>query len=195
MINHFIYTHPVELFSVQVLLMLYFSLLFHFPFLFWQIIDFFKSSLTAFEYSRIYILIIIVFSFLFMINTITCFYLFPSIWLFFVNFNHMSKFFLELRIQEYFFFVKDFIYLLNESILFSIFLFTFFVFNGFHVLLRWKKLFIFLIMMFSTFLSPPEICSQLLLFFFFMFFFELIVLVYIIIVKFYKYIIISKVIY
>jgi Sec-independent protein secretion pathway component TatC len=191
-INHFIYTHPVELFTVQILLILYFSLLVVLPFLLWQILDFLKSSLILIEY-QLSVNVLLFFLFLILtFNLVSFFYLLPNIWCFFNSFNtslDLSKtfdFVLELRIQEYFLFIINFIYIINISLLVLIFAILLFMYYGLKNLVYWKKLFIFLNMMFATLLSPPDVSSQLLIFFFLTFCFEIIIGFYIFLVKLYK---------
>ena len=50
-IDHFIYTHPTELFSMYITLVSVFSFFYLLPYILWQIIDFFKQSLYIQEYT------------------------------------------------------------------------------------------------------------------------------------------------
>lgn len=192
-IDHFIYTHPLELFTVQVLLILYFSFLFIFPYIFWIFFDFLKSSLCKNEYYKTVKVFILLFSIIIVFNFLSTFYLFPTIWFFFNTFNNslnlenISSFFLELRIYEYFMFVINFIFTINISIILILIFSFLFLSYGLNFFLYWKKLFIFLNMVFATLLSPPDVYNQLLIFFFLVLVFEFLILIYIFISKFYKY--------
>ena len=122
------------------------------------------------------------------------FFLFPYIWFFFQSLNNYQdytisylNFFFELRIQDYFFFVLDFFYIINISILIFLFLFLFVYFFGIISLIFWKKLFIFFNIMFATFLSPPDVYSQILLFFALTLISEFIIVLYLYVFKLKKY--------
>jgi sec-independent protein translocase protein TatC len=196
-VDHFIYTHPVELFTVQIFLIIYFSLLFTIPILFWNIVDFLKPSFILLEYRNFSKLTFLLFSLTVLFNNILCFYIFPNIWFFFHNFNtsydvnQTFNFFLELRIYEYFSFLVTFFYLTNASIGFLVVCVSIFAFHDFENLIYWKKLFIFLNMVFATLLSPPDVYSQLFLFVFLTFLFESLIFIYLLHAKFKKYLFFS----
>ena len=193
-VNYFIYTHPSELFSTYLLVIFYFSILLLLPYFLWNTLDFLKSSLLAVEYLRLRILStllamsIILFNFFCFIN------LFPNFWFFFESFNNSSdksnilNFFLELRIQDYFLFLNSFLRLTNICLFFLIFVYFLFSFYGLKNLLHWKKLFIFMNIVFATLLSPPDVYSQLFIFSILMFNFEVLVFCYIFYHKVCKYI-------
>ena len=192
-VDHFIYTHPLELFTVQIFLMVYFSILFTFPMLFWNVADFLKSCFTLLEHKNFCKIIIFLFLFFIIFNIIFCFYFFPSIWFFFQNFNmcldsdQNFSFFLELRVYEYFSFLTHFIYLTNTSfgvLVVCVFLFTF---PDFKNLIYWKKLFIFLNMVFATLLSPPDVSTQIFIFVFLSILLESLILICLFYSKFEKY--------
>jgi len=164
--SNFIYTHPAELLTVHFFLMFLVGLVFEVPYLFWHFIDFLKTSLLSKEYKKLsnfglFFTISLVLS-----NLFFYFVLFPKFWFFFQNFNFSSEsqtlhFFLELRVQEYFKFVLDFLYIVNIFI-FIFYLLTFFIlFFGVEKFIYWKKLFIFINIVFATLLSPPDVYSQL----------------------------------
>ena len=179
--SNFIYTHPAELLKIHFLLIFLISGIFQIPYVFWHFMDFIKSSLLNFEYKILY-----VFWFFLMLTFLSsnfiCFYvLLPNIWLFFQNF-HYSKdltptlnFFLELRVQEYFTFVFDFLYLVNLFVVFLILLYLLFFIFGVIKLLYWKKLFIFINIVFATLLSPPDVYSQIAILLLLTFLFEFVV--------------------
>jgi sec-independent protein translocase protein TatC len=169
-VDHFIYTHPTELFTVQVLLVVYFCLFFTFSYFIWQIFDFLKSSISKSEYFRFQNILCFAIFFIIVSNVLGLYYIFPNIWFFLESFNcsltlhQSSTFFLELRIYEYFLFTTNFIRVINLSMLFMLSLLIVFLFYGLKNLIYWKKLFIFFNMVFATLLSPPDIYSQLIIF-------------------------------
>ena len=193
--DRFIYNHPIELIKIQMLVGFTISLFCLLPYILWLIFDFIKSSLIKEEYKKLKIIFIFcIFLFLF-INTFCFFILFPNIWFFFqelnnIEQNHQSiQLFFELRVQDYYYFLLDFLYLINLFIIIGFFLFIFIYFHGINNFITWKKLFIFINILFATFLSPPDVYSQLLLFFVLMIILEIIVLFYIYTFKLKKYVI------
>ena len=165
----FIYTHPIELFQVH----LYFSVLIcvylALPLYIWHILDFLKSSLTKYNYTSYLSQSVVIVLIFFLSNIISFYYLLPNIWFFFTEFNtsgdtsNLLNFFFELRIQEYFNFVIDFLYLTNIFI--SLFLFLYFLifFFGLSNIIYWKRLFIFINIVCATLLSPPDVSSQIII--------------------------------
>jgi len=180
-LNSFIYTHPAELLTIHLLLMVLIAFIFQIPYFFWHFVDFIKTSLIKKEYKNLTkVLFLCVFS-LILFNFFFFFIIFPKFWFFFYNFNfsfnnpQTLNFFLELRVQEYFDFVLTFIYSVNLFILIFFLLFIFFLFLGFEKLLYWKKLFLFINIVFATLLSPPDVYSQLSILFVLTLFLEIIV--------------------
>ena len=180
-LNSFIYTHPAELLTIHLLLMVLIAFIFQIPYFFWHFVDFIKTSLIQKEYKNLTkVLLLCVFS-LILFNFFFFFIIFPKFWFFFYNFNfsfnnpQTLNFFLELRVQEYFDFVLTFIYSVNIFILIFFLLFIFFLFLGFEKLLYWKKLFLFINIVFATLLSPPDVYSQLSILFVLTLFLEIIV--------------------
>lgn len=182
-LNNFIYTHPTELLTIHFLLILLISLIFQIPYILWHFLDFTKTSLLKNEYLKMLKVLIICTFFLIIFNFLFFFIIFPKFWLFFYSFSfsfHESQtlnFFLELRVQEYFNFVINFIYSVNLFILIFFAIFFLILMFGFEKLLYWKKLFLFCNIVFATLLSPPDVYSQLLILFILTFFLEAIIFV------------------
>jgi len=91
--DHFIYTHPTEVFQTYIWLTLALSLFFLLPYLFWQGMDFLKSSLYQFEYMQLKNLICAILFLLFGLNYLGFFYIFPMIWVWFIEFNQTTNIF------------------------------------------------------------------------------------------------------
>jgi len=193
-VNYFIYTHPSELFSTYLLVVFYFSILLLLPYFLWNTLDFLKASLLTVEYLRLRILSVLLAMSILLFNFFCFINLFPNFWFFFESFNSSSdksnvlNFFLELRIQDYFLFLNSFLRLTNICLFFLIFVYFLFSFYGLKNLLHWKKLFIFMNIVFATLLSPPDVYSQLFIFSILMFNFEVLVFCYIFYHKVCKYI-------
>jgi sec-independent protein translocase protein TatC len=165
-VDYIIYTHPSELFTIYTTIILYLAGALSFLQILWSSLDFLKSSLTIKEYLHLlkffrFLSLSMCFS-----NLVCLSILFPRFWVFLESFNNSTilgkdiHLFLELRIQDYFLFLGDFLYLMN---IFSFFFFCVcfsFKFYELKRLLRWKKFFIVTNIMFATFLSPPDLYSQ-----------------------------------
>lgn len=182
-IDHLIYTHPAELFSVQISIVFYFTFMIIFPYLCWQILDFLRPGLIDYEHKNLILIISFMLSIIIVVNIICFFNLFSKFWLFFENFNNSTslgqplKYFFELKINEYFNFVIDFIYIVNTFLIIFFILFFLTYLYGIKRLIYWKKLFIFLNIVFATLLSPPDVYTQLLLFFILSIFIECILII------------------
>ena len=193
-VNYLIYTHPSELLTTYLLVIFYFSILFVLPYIFWNALDFLKSSLVVAEYFRLKILLVLLAVCIIAFNLFCFIRLFPNFWFFFESFNNNAangvttlNFFLELRIQDYFLFLSSFLRLTNTCLSFLLLVYFLFSFYGLKNLLHWKKLFIFLNIVFATLLSPPDVYSQLLIFSLLTFNFEILVFCYTLYYKICKY--------
>jgi Sec-independent protein secretion pathway component TatC len=192
-VDHFICTHPSELLTIYITLVLYVSFIIILPQFFWQILDFLKSSLFRFEYKNFFNFIVTSVVVVVFFNLLCFLTLFPNFWIFFESFNklvnkdNILNVFLELRLYDYFLFLKDFIYLTNFC-LFFLFVLCFVCFcYGLKFLVHWKKLFIFINIVFATLLSPPDVYSQLLILVVLTFIFEFIIFFYTFYCKLLKY--------
>lgn len=167
-LNYYIYTHPFELYYSHLFFCFICSLYCLVPYLVWQFIDFIKTGIYNSEYlllSSFYkkCLLIFIGSYMFLYG-----YILPC----FLEFLQSAKsaylsevytLFFELKIQD---FIKFIIYLntlftiiILFLIIISVFIFNFSLFN----IIMTKKLIYLIAIIFSTFISPPDIASQLLL--------------------------------
>jgi len=180
-LTSFIYTNPTELFTTHFLLILLISVVFQASYFFWHFVDFIKTSLSKSEYKNLLGTVLFFILGLSLFNFLFFFTIFPKFWYFFYNFNFSNsepqtlKFFLELRVHEYFSFVLNFIYTVNFFIFVFFLSFLFIFFFGFEKLLYWKKLFLFINIVFATLLSPPDVYSQLAILFVLTLFLEVII--------------------
>ncbi len=163
---HFIYTNPFELLNIYIDLYIYLSFYFIFPFIFWHIIDFLKTGFFIYEFQFLtYYLISFCISFYFF-NTFCLFYLLPKFWIIFEVFNNSSLFFLfvnifyELKIADYFQFLFNFLMIFNMSFFFFFSIYNLFIFLGVKKLIYYKIFLIVINILLATFLSPPELISQ-----------------------------------
>lgn len=192
-VDYFICTHPSELLTIYITLVFYCSWLIVFPQFFWQVIDFLKSSLFRLEYIKLLNLLVILTLVIFFFNLLCFLKLFPNFWIFFESFNkiinkdNVLNVFLELKLYDYFLFLIDFIYLINICLFFLLVLSSIFFCCGLKYLIHWKKLFIFINIVFATLLSPPDVYSQLLILIVLTFIFESTIFFYIFCYKLLKY--------
>ena len=77
--GNFIYTNPTELIKVQLYSIVLFSFFFILPFLIWNCLEFFKSSLFEFEYKKIRKISVFLLFFFYASNVLINFILFPKI--------------------------------------------------------------------------------------------------------------------
>ena len=163
----FIYTNPTELLKVQLYVILVFAFFLIIPLLIWNFLEFVKSSLFKPEYERITQILIFFLLFFYFSNFFVNFKLFPKIWCFFENFNFSDNSFgflsfsSELKIEEYLNFFINFTSIVNSFLFLFLALLFLILRFGVSNLLKWKKLFILLNIVFATLLSPPDVYSQL----------------------------------
>lgn len=166
-IDHFIYTHPVELFNINFFLLLFFVFLIYIPYLLWQLFDFLKPSFYLFEYIQIKQVFLFFFSLIYCLNYLGFLFVLPKLWIVLItfnanlfNFSSLQSFF-ELKLSDYFIFLFQFFYFINVLIISILLLYLLINFFSLQNLLKWKKFFIFCNLFVATFLTPPDIFSQL----------------------------------
>lgn len=167
-IEYLIYTHPSELLSTYIAIVLYFTAMISFYHLLWNAIDFTKSSLKSSEFISLNYRIFRTTIVFFLLNVFFSLFLFPSCWNFFESFNQTFdentalKFFFELKVKDYISFFKDLLYTTNVGLV-LIFLLWFFLNNQrFRKLLNWKRLYLFFNFVFATACAPADVLSQIL---------------------------------
>lgn len=165
-IDYFIYTHPLELLFTYFLVILYFSLIFSLNALLWSISDFFRSSMNSsdfFIFRRGLISLVLSISFF---NAAFVLFIFPSFWSCFQSFNDsLSRditlnFFLELKIKDYFFFLKDIVFIINLSFFLILTLQLLTRYLNLLSLLTWKKGLMLTNFILSTFLLSSDMLTQ-----------------------------------
>jgi sec-independent protein translocase protein TatC len=178
-IDYFIYTHPSELLMTYISVILYFTFIFTLPQLFWHCLDFSKSSLKFSEYLNACQIIKGSSTIIYLLNIFCFLFLFPTCWTLFESFNQIKNlstsltFFLELKIQDYMSFLKDFLHNTNICLILLLGLHFILNFYGLKNLLYWRRSFLLINLVFATLLSPPDVFSQTLNTVILVFFFEL----------------------
>jgi sec-independent protein translocase protein TatC len=167
-LNYYIYTHPFELYYSHIYFCFIFSLHIILPYIIWQFLDFIKTGIYVSEYkflaslfNKCLIIFLCSYSIFYM-------YIIP----YFLEILDSSKatyfstfysVFFELKIQDFINFILYLNSVFTIIILFLIFLsFLIFRFSLINII-NTKKILYLIAIIFSTFISPPDIASQLLL--------------------------------
>jgi Sec-independent protein secretion pathway component TatC len=164
--SNFIYTRPAELLTIHFFSIFLITIVTQVPYAFWHAVDFIRSSLFVEEYLKVIKILISLFIGFTAFNSLCFFFIFPKIWSFFQKFNSLVNqsenlnFSLELSVQDYFSFVLSFIYFVNVFIAIFYSLILLMLVFGVENFIYWKKLFIFINIVFATLLSPPDVYSQ-----------------------------------
>ena len=166
--NYYIYTHPFELYYTQLYFCLTVSFYIIFPYFLWQILDFCKPSLYFTEYlilhktflKGLWIFNVIYFLLYLFVIPISLEILQT------VKQTYNSTFFtvfFELKVQDFINFIFYLNAIVSISILFLLLL-NFFIFQIQLSKILTNKKFLYLIaLVFSTFITPPDIFSQIFL--------------------------------
>ena len=170
LLNYYIYTHPFELYYTHLFFCFILSLHIIIPYFIWQLLDFNKTSFYKYQYYQIYkfflnSLFIFFFSYIFLYGYIVPYFL--EI-LQYAKQTYISNFFsvfFELKVQDFISFIlylnTIFTILISFLILLNIFIFNITLYN----IITTKKIIYLIAIIFSTFISPPDIISQILLLF------------------------------
>jgi len=179
-LNYYIYTHPFELYYTHIYFCFIISLHCVTPYLIWQLIDFSKTGVYFSEYHFLITFLRKSLS----IYLICYIFLYSYIIPFFLEILQVSKkayfsdvysIFFELKIQDFIYFIiylnSIFTVIITFLILLSFCILKFSLSN----IVRTKKIIYLVAIIFSTFVSPPDIISQVVLFLLIFLSFELIV--------------------
>lgn len=165
--THFIYTTPFEFLNIYLLLFSCLLIFYFFPFMLWQVIDFCKSSLYESEY-RFFLHIFVAFATIFSIyNCLYYFLLLPNVLEFLFIFNSWSigllnfKIFYELKIIDYCYLVCSLLVVFNCLFIIGFCLYLYFFNLSINSMLFQKKLILLINIFLATFLSPPDVYTQL----------------------------------
>ncbi len=167
---YFLTTDVAEVFIAYIQLSYYVANQITLIFIYCQIFIFLSAGLYVFEYAYLKIVIIATIFFwvlfVFALNS----FIFPTSWNFFLKFQEFLSFqnltfYFEAKLNEYLVFYKSVFYLCNLIyqivILFFIFLDLFK--TNLLIIKKFRKIFYFLFLIVSTFLTPPEVIFQLII--------------------------------
>lgn len=177
---YFIFTDVTEIFYVYFKLILFSSIQFTYLYAVYQILLFFSPAFFEAEY--LFIKRTIVFSIVawFFSSVFTCRYIIPVSWDFFLSFqslnvNYSSNLYFEAKISEYVaFYFNMYFYcsIYSQTLVFIVILFNQYQKNIISIK-KYRKIHIYSFILLSTFISPPDIFSQIVISFVFIFLYEL----------------------
>lgn len=163
-VYYFIFTDVIEVFSVYMKLIFFISFQITFIYFIYHIFTFLSYGLSFLEYSYSKHFFIVIFALWLFSVIISKYILVPAMWNFFINFQNIGYLNLhfEAKLSEYLDFYIKFYYI---SVFYcQFFTFLFFIFSYINVdsllIKKFRKLFYFILVFFSTLISPPEVFSQ-----------------------------------
>ena len=168
LIEHFIYTHPAELLMVLLNINIFFISILTAPYIVWTVLDFKKPGLFKGEYKKLFKISTVFYIVLLTLNIALFGIIFPLVFRFFQSINSFElqniiiKF--ELKIFEFVDFVYSIFWIINIALLFVFTLFLVIKISGVAFYIKYKKFFMLFNIIAATFLSTPDIGSQLFLF-------------------------------
>jgi sec-independent protein translocase protein TatC len=166
-IEYFIFTEPKEIFLFYFYSFFLMAFIYIFPLIIFTFYDYLKPAVYKSELKYIIMNYKYFFNIYIIANILVFFIFFPIFWNFFSSFDknsHLVVFFLELSAINYFKFLFSTFFLSNSLIILILILLKIFIKKGVYFLLEAKKYIIFLFLIFSTVLTPPELELQIFLF-------------------------------
>lgn len=176
--SYFIFTEVTELFSIYFDIIFFVSNQILYFSIFYHSIIFLSFGLYKYEYKNLTFIFKILLLFWIFFVIFFNYVILPLIWNFFLSFqmelNSISLVF-EAKLKEYVdFYIKIFhLCFLNFQFLIFIFLFFDLFIHNLEIIKNFRRLYYFIFIIFSTFLTPPDVFSQLAVSFLLIFFYEL----------------------
>ena len=161
---YFIFTDVTELFSVYFRVILFFSVQITLWYLIYHIFSFLSTALYFQEFKFVSFLFNSGTFFWFLSGLLSSYILVPFGWNFFLSFQFQQGFYFEARISEYFYFYNNAYFLcLTYCQLFTILLFFLAdIQQNYLYIKKYRKLYYYLFLIFSTLVTPPDLVSQIL---------------------------------
>jgi len=181
---YFIFTNVTEIFSVYIKLIKFLGNQILFLYFFYHLFGFFSPALFKTEYNFIDSVMKLILT-MFLFSLLLFNYLFiPLTWNFFLSFQNFIYFVslhFETKLDEYLIFYISLYYICVFYC--QMFLGFFFVLNYLNAniqsIKKFRKIYYYLFLIFSTFISPPDITSQIFISFLLAFFYEFCVAIFI----------------
>lgn len=159
---YFIFTDVTELFSIYFKLVFFFSVQVTIWYLFFHLFSFLSTALYFKEFNFLSFLFSSGTFFWFFSSLLSSYILVPFGWNFFLSFQFQHGFYFEARISEYFDFYNNvyFICLIYCQLITLLFLFLADIQQNYIYVKKYRKFYYYLFLLFSTFLTPPDLISQ-----------------------------------
>jgi sec-independent protein translocase protein TatC len=176
-VDYFIFTDVLEVFSVYIELISFLSLQIVVLYILYHSFVFLSHGLFISEYYYLNYIVKTILIVWFLSVILSKYILIPTMWNFFFNFQKAGSINLhfEAKLSEYLNFYIQFYYIfIFYSQIFTLLLFFFNYINANSSLIKkFRKIYYYFFVLFSTFVSPPEIYSQICISLVLIFFYEL----------------------
>lgn len=161
---YFIFTDVTELFLVYFRLVFFFSIQIATWYLFYHLLSFLSTALYFYEFKFISFLLGSGTFFWFFSSLLSSYILIPFGWNFFLSFQLQQGFYFEARLNEYFNFYSNvyFLCLIYCQLLTLLFLFLANIQQNYSYIKKYRKLYYYTFLIFSTLVTPPDLISQIL---------------------------------
>jgi len=178
---YFIFTDVTEIFTVYIDLIFFLSFQVFFLYFIYHSFFFIAPATFKFEYFYLIKMLQITLSLWFFFAAMINFFLVPVTWNFFLSFSGLASvnLYFEARLSEYLSFYINLYYLCIFYLQVFIVLFFFFSYNKMdeRFIRKYRKLYYYFFVVFSTLISPPDISSQILISIFIVCLYEFLVLI------------------
>ena len=161
---YFIFTDVTELFSVYFRIVLFFSIQIATWYLCYHVFSFLSTAFYFNEFKFVSFLFSSGTFFWFLSGLLSSYVLIPFGWNFFLSFQLQQGFYFEARICEYFNFYNNvyFLCLIYCQLFTLLFLFLANIKQNYPYIKRYRKLYYYIFLIFSTLVTPPDWISQIL---------------------------------
>jgi sec-independent protein translocase protein TatC len=159
---YFIFTDVTELFSVYFRLIAFFSVQVTLWYLFYHTLSFLSPALFPEEYKLINFFFVSVTFFWLFSMLLSSYVLIPFGWSFFLSFQSQQMFYFEARISEYIDFYNNayFLCLTYCQLLTCLFFIVADAQQNYVYVKKYRKLYYYVFLLFSTLVTPPDLISQ-----------------------------------
>ena len=159
---YFIFTDVTELFSVYFRLVLFFVIQINTWYFFYHLFFFLSPALYIYEFIFLKFCWISGTILWFLSGLLSAYILVPFGWFFFLSFQSYQGIYFEARINEYFSFYSN-VYLLSLiycQVFVLLFLFLVDIRLSSFYIKKYRKLYYYVFLLFATFVTPPDLLSQ-----------------------------------
>jgi sec-independent protein translocase protein TatC len=175
---YFIFTDVTELFAIYIRLVFFFSMQLTIWYGLYQLFSFLRPALYSREFKFIKFLFYNTTFFWILTGVLTSYILVPFGWNFFLGFQTSQGLYFEARLSEYFnfYFNVYFLCLIYCQLLSLLFFFLADIPSNYLYVRKYRKLYYYVFLLFSTCVTPPDLVSQLFITTFVVIFYEVMLL-------------------